>query len=398
MEFDARDPAHEIDGMPFDTLARIRAEQPICPSPKGGWYLSTRRHIDTALKEVETFVADLAPMAGLPGTEAVPFEELFLSEIPEPRHGRIRRLYNSNFAPHRLRNTEEFVTRTCHRLLDPMLAAGEGDLHAGYAMPIPSATLADLMGLPPEAGDKFMGWSFDGTLMQRPGTPGIKPTGPPILDYFRTALAERRAASAAGEEQPHDVIIGLMNAEIDGVPLSDTEIATQLQFMVMAGVHTTRALLVHLAHRLLRDRELFEQVSADRDLVVPLVEESLRHDAPVQATTRRCTHDISLDGVEMKAGEWVEVGIGSANRDETVYDDPDVFRLDRDDPRDHLGFGGGPHICPGATLARIEAICAVNVLCDRVAEMSVIEGATYPPLPGGMSHLPIPAKLTPRPG
>ena len=223
MEFDARDPAHEIDGVPFHTLARIRAEQPICPSPKGGWYLSTRRHIDTALKEVETFVADLAPMAGLPGTEVVPPEELFLSEIPEPRHGRIRRLYNSNFAPHRLRNTEEFVTRTCHRLLDPMLAAGEGDLHAGYAMPIPSATLADLMGLPPVAGEKFMGWSFDGTLMQRPGTPGIKPTGPPILDYFREALAERRISAAAGEDQPHDVIIGLMNAEVDGVPLTDTE-------------------------------------------------------------------------------------------------------------------------------------------------------------------------------
>ena len=109
---------------------------------------------------------------------------------------------------------------------------------------------------------------------------------------------------------------------------------------------------------------------------------------PVQATTRRCTRRVELDGVEMQAGDWVEVGIGSANRDETVYDDPDVFRLDRDDPRDHLGFGGGPHICPGATLARIEAICAVNVLCDRVAEMSAVEGATYPPLPGGMSHLP----------
>lgn len=227
-----------------------------------------------------------------------------------------------------------------------MLAAGEGDLNAGYAMPIPSATLADLMGLPDVAGEKFMGWSFDGTLMQRPGTPGIKPTGPPILDYFREALAERRISAAVGEDQPHDVIIGLMNAEVDGVPLSDTEIVTQLQFRVMAGVHTTRALLVHSAHRLLRDRELFGRVSANRDLVGPLVEESLRHDAPVQATTRRRTHKVELDGVEMQAGDWLEVGIGSANRDETVYDDPDVFRLDRDDPRDHLGFGGGPTSAP----------------------------------------------------
>ena len=213
------------------------------------------------------------------------------------------------------------------------------------------------------------------------------------MDYFREALAERRASAAAGQERPHDVIIGLVDAEIDGVALSDAEIVTQLQFMVMAGVHTTRALLVHLAHRLLRDRELFERVTAERELVAPLVEESLRHDAPVQATTRRCTRGVELDGVEMQAGEWVEVGIGSANRDETVYDDPDAFRLDREDPRDHLGFGGGPHICPGATLARIEATCAVNVLCDRVAEMSVVDGATYPPMPGGMSHLPIPARL-----
>ena len=87
-------------------------------------------------------------------------------------------------------------------------------------------------------------------------------------------------------------------------------------------------------------------MSANRDLVGPLVEESLRHDARVQATTRRCTHRVELDGVEMQAGDWVEVGIGSANRDETVYDDPGVFRLDRDDPRDHLGVWRRPPHLP----------------------------------------------------
>jgi cytochrome P450 len=129
------------------------------------------------------------------------------------------------------------------------------------------------------------------------------------------------------------------------------------------------------------------------------MEESLRFDAPVQRTSRRCTAATDIEGVALRPGDWVEMGIASANRDDAVFDDPETFRLDRPQPRDHLTFGAGPHVCPGASLARLEGLTAVEVLMERVSEMEPVDGATYPPLPGNLGHLPIPARLVapPRP-
>jgi cytochrome P450 len=128
------------------------------------------------------------------------------------------------------------------------------------------------------------------------------------------------------------------------------------------------------------------------------MEESLRFDAPVQRTSRRCMAETDIEGVALRPGDWVEMGIASANRDDAVFADPETFRLDRPQPRGHLTFGAGPHLCPGASLARLEGLTAVQVLMERVSHMEPVAGATYPPLPGNLGHLPIPARLvaTPR--
>jgi cytochrome P450 len=226
--------------------------------------------------------------------------------------------------------------------------------------------------------------------MTRPATPGVGEGGPPIARYFRDRLsAERRLAEPANH-----VFEVFMHAEVDGVALTDIEIVTQLHFMIMAGVHTTRGLLTHVVQRLLHSPDLYRRLGEDRSLVPIFVEESLRHDAPVQRTTRRCTRETEIGGVAMHPGDWVEVGISSGNRDEDVYEDPESFRLDRSDPRNHLAFGGGGHVCPGATLARFEAVTAVETLLDRVAAMSEIPGAVYPPVPGNLGQDPVPAALT----
>ena len=188
----------------------------------------------------------------------------------------------------------------------------------------------------------------------------------------------------------------LIEAVIEGAPLTDREIITQLHFMIQAGVHTTRSLLTHLVHRMLHDCELFARLDADRSTIPNYIEESLRHDAPVQRTTRRCTRELEFAGTSMCPGDWVEMGIGSGNHDQAVYADAETFRLDRDDPRHHLGFGAGSHVCPGATLARLEGITAVTVLLDRVAEMRPVAGVRYPPIPGSLGHQPIPVVLVAR--
>jgi cytochrome P450 len=389
LSFDPHDPAHLVDGVPFEQLARIRAERPVCPTPSGAWYLSRFADVEAALKDVDTFRADLGALSGLAGVEEVPDEELFLSEITEPRHGRIRKLFNATFGPHRLAAVEPYVEEVCHGLVDELLAADPADLHDGYALPIPGLVMARIMGLPADAADQFMAWSTDGTIMTRPCSPSTGAEGHPIHAYFAEQLARRRASP----DPPADVFATLTGAEVDGVPLTDTEVITQLQFMVQAGVHTTRGLLTHLANRLVTEPELFRRLGAEPELVGTFVEESLRHDAPVQRTSRRCTRTTSVGGVELHPGDWVEMGIASANRDEALHDRPDEFRLDRLQPRAHLAFGAGSHVCPGATLARLEGVTSVRVLLERCERLDRVAGASYPPVPGNLGHAPIPAHL-----
>ena len=399
LSYDPYDPAHLVDGVPFDHLATIRHQGGVARTPKGGLYLARHDDIEATLKDVDTFVADLAPMSGLDGLEQIPAGQHFLSEIPEPRHGQIRRLYNACFGAHRTRAVEAEVRAVCDRLVDRMLATDRAtpviDLQADYALHIPGQVMAHIMDLPDGAAERFLQWSADETLMLRPASPGVAAGGPPIHTYFARQLAEARATLAAGGA-PNRVFAVLIDAEIESAPLTDEEIVTQLQFMVMAGVHTTRGLLTHVVQRLALDADLFARLDAERSLVANFVEESLRHDAPVQRTTRRCTRPAAIHGEQLARGDWVEVGIGSANRDETYYPEPHTFRLDRDDPRDHLAFGAGSHVCPGATLARYEAVTAVETLLDRLAAIDAVPGATYPPVPGNLGAAPVPVTVTPR--
>jgi cytochrome P450 len=372
---------------------RLRRECPVANVGEGHWYVSTAVGVHNVLRDVDSFRADLAPMSGLDHIDQVPPDQLFLSEIRAPRHAQVRRIFNAWFGPARVRVIEPFVRTLCHSLVDQMLAREVADLHDGYAMQIPSRVMAEAMSLDASAAAGFMRWSYDGSILQRPCSPGVGPGRLEIQAFFAHELAARRA-HPAGED---DLFQLLASTEIEGEPLTDQEIVTQLHFMIQAGVHTTRGLLAHLAATLLLDPPLFTRLRADRSLLAPLVEESLRHDPPAPVLTRRCTRDVELEGHQLSADDVVSVAITSANRDEAVYGDGDDFRLDRPDPRNHLGFGDGPHVCPGASLARMEGMVSVDVLLDRVVAMEAVPGAVYEPVPRGLSHAPIPARLVAAP-
>ena len=390
--FDPDDPEHAKTGVPFGELAILRRDCPVARTPGGAWFLSRREEIDQVLLDVESFGSDMTPGTGIDGVENVPEQQLFLPEIDEPRHGQIRRLFNSALGVHRTQKIAPFVRDTCERLIDGFAGAAEPDLHSAYAMPIPSHVIAHIMGLPVGAPEKLIEWSFNGSVMFRPASPLFAPEGPPIHAYLTEWVAEERAKS---EPSSHTVRV-FLKAEIGGRRLSDVEIAHQLQTMVLGGVHTTRGLLAHCVERLILMPGLFDRLQEQRDLVKVFVEESLRHDSPAHRVTRRCLKDARVGDVNMTRGDWLSVSLASANRDETRYDESDEFRLDRPDPREHIAFGGGPHICPGASLARLEANTAVEALLDRFSAMEPVAGVTYPPMPANLSYQPLPAQLTPR--
>ena len=387
------DPLDASAGVPYEALAELRTACPVSRTPSGAYFLARRDDVLAATKNIAVFQASFRA-AGV----VVPAEEQLISEIPEPRHGKIRRIINSAIAQHRISRVEPFVRALCHELLDQIVARDGGDLVADYVTPIPATVIAHLLGVDPADHARFAEWS-DIVVQSTYATKnrredgadgeGLAGVAPDFTAYLDAMIAERKASA----DPPDDFVTRLINTEVDGERLTDLEMRTQLAFLLMSGNETTRHLIANLLETVCTDAALFARLHAERDLVPTLVEESLRHDPPIHVLMRDCLADITIDGVTIPAGVKVGFGLASANRDERTYDNPDEFRLDRPNAKDHLAFGGGPHVCPGASLARLEGRVALDVFIDRVHEARIDTGYQREPVPvfwaNGPRRLPV---------
>lgn len=364
------DPFAYPEEVPHETLAELRSGCPVARTPTG-WYLTKFDHVLAATRDVDTFVSSFRD----PGV-VVPEEEKLISEIPEPRHGKVRRIINATVAHHKSMRAELFVRELCHQYLDAILERGHGELVAEFITPVPINVISHLIGVPAEDWEQFHAWTDDVVLGDYPRTnrnergEGLAGAHPEFCAYIDALIAERRDSDVA----PDDLVTRLITTEIEGHRLTDVEIRTQLAFLIMSGNETTRHLIGNLLWRLIGDPELFATLKADRGLCERAVEESLRIDSPAHMLIRDCTVDTDVFGTPMQSGDKIVFGVSSANRDVDYFDDPDTFRLDRDRPKDHVAFGGGPHICPGASLARLEGRVALEVFLDRVASAELAPG------------------------
>ncbi len=376
-------------------MEELRQQCPVTRTAAGPWYLARYDDVLAATKDIEHFQASFRE----PGV-VVPDEEQLINEIPEPRHGHVRRIINSAIAQHRIGRVEPFCADLCHQLLDGLLAAdGPVDLVTDYVTPIPSSVIAHLLGAPPEDFALWSTWSDEvvqGTYPTKNRTErgeGFAGAHPEFATYVDDLVADRRAAPR------DDFVTRLLQTEVDGRRLTDLEARTQLVFLFISGNETTRHLIANLLWTLASRPDLTAALAADRELVPVAVEESLRHDPPIQFLMRNCIEAAELHGAEIAPADKVAFGLASANRDATRFDDPHEFRLDRADARGHLAFGGGPHVCPGSSLARLEARIAVDVLLDRVTAMAPTEPGRYEPVPVFWAHGPahLLVDLTPTP-
>jgi len=387
------DPLDTSSGIPYGTLAELRARCPVSRTDSGAYFLARHDDVLGATKNLDAFQASFRE----PGV-VVPPEEQLISEIPEPRHGKIRRIINSAIAQHRIGRVEPFGRALCHDLLDGLVAEGGGDLVAEYVTPIPASVIAHLLGADPADHPRFAEWSDvvvqSGYATKNRREDGVDGEGlagvaPDFVAHLDGMIAERRAAS----DPPDDFITRLLHTEVDGERLSDLEMRTQLAFLLMSGNETTRHLIANMLETVCTDPTLFARLRSEPTLVPNVVEESLRHDPPIHVLMRDCVAASTVDDVTIPAGAKVAFGLASANRDERNYDDPDTFRLDRPSSRDHLAFGGGPHVCPGAALARLEGRFALEVFLERVESVHVAEGYRREPVPvfwaNGPRRLPV---------
>ncbi|MYA38714.1 MAG: cytochrome P450 [Acidimicrobiia bacterium] len=373
----------EADPFPFYTRARRLA--PVFWSPRiEGWVASRRSEVAEVLEDESRF----APLMGGPGSSAIHGRVILHMEGRE--HRRHSGLL-SRWIRHRgklageLREMTEQITA---RLLDQLPWDRPAELHQGLNTSLPMDVTATMMGIPDVA--RFRGW-YD--AIGKASVTNIR-NDPEITRQgveAREALGEYLAPIIAGKRRrpTHDLLSELCQAEIDGEPLSTELIASTCSLLLAAGVETTSRGLSNLMWVLFSDRDLWEEIRQDRDLVTLACAEILRYLAPAHALVRKAKIDTELAGVGIGAGDKIMVLLASANRDETWFESPDEFQLHRFaesafrqfTPRsDILPFGAGKHHCTGSLLALMEMEVVINRFMDRVRWAEWVNGP--PPLTG----------------
>ncbi|MGH9209912.1 MAG: cytochrome P450 [Acidimicrobiales bacterium] len=356
---------------PYPVYARLRAEAPLYHNDElGFWALSRHEDVTAAFRESSRFSSadgvSLEPSASGPDAART---TSFLAMDP-PRHGQMRALVSRGFTPRRVLDLEPRIRALTLQHLEPALERGAFDFVADLAGKLPMDVVSEMVGVP--AGDRDeLRRLADLVVHREEGVHDVPAAGAEaalaLVGYYADMVAERRA------QPTDDLASALLDAEVDGARLSDEDVISFLFLMVVAGNETTTKLLAHAWFWAWRFPDQRATPFADPGRIDSWIEETLRYDTSSQMLARTATTDIALHGGVIPAGDRVLLLVGSANRDERVFPDPDHYDLDRDTSQS-VSFGVGRHYCLGASLARLEARVALEELVRRVADYDIDVG------------------------
>ncbi|MDX2600129.1 cytochrome P450 [Streptomyces caniscabiei] len=303
-----------------------------------------------------------------------------------PQHTRLRRLIAREFTGRRVERLRPRVQEITDSLLDAMLPRGRADLVESFAYPLPLTVICELLGVP----------ELDRAAFRKLSTEAVAPTSGEseyaafvqLAAYLEQLVEDKRCAPPAD-----DLLSALIRTtDEDGDRLSPAELRGMAFILLIAGHETTVNLITGAVHALLTHPGQLAEVRADMSLVDAVVEETLRHEGPVEnATFRFAAEPVEIGGTVVPAGDAVMVGLAAADRDGARYPGLDRFDIHRD-ARGHLAFGHGIHFCLGAPLARMEAGVALRALLRRCPELAS-DGSPGEWLPGmlirGVRSLPV---------
>jgi cytochrome P450 len=370
---DLASPAFKANPYPF--YARLRTEAPVWRVTLGdrrtAWLITRYEDVARVLKD-DTFAKDKLNAMDPEQRAKTPWVPGFLEplernmlDLDDPDHLRLRALVSKAFTPRLIERLRGRIEALCEELLDAMererKRKGGTDLVAGYALPLPATVIAELLGVPAEDHARFHSWS-NRLVSVSSGRDMLRalPAALSFVRYLRKLVERRRA------DPDDDLITALIRAEEAGDKLSEDELLAMAFLLLVAGHETTVNLIASGTLALLEHPEQTERLRRDPSLVKPAVEELLRYTSPVEmATERYARQDAEIGGRRIPRGGLVLAVLGSANRDERQFEDPDVLDLARD-PNRHLAFGrGGVHHCLGAPLARMEGQIALSAFLRR---------------------------------
>jgi cytochrome P450 len=284
-----------------------------------------------------------------------------------PVHTRLRSLVNKAFTPRIVSRLEPRLREVADQLMDDALESGEVDLVEALTYPLPVVAIAEIIGVPPEDRERFKQWSDAAVaslgvgFFSPPSAEQIakqRAVSEEMQSYF-VPLAEKRR-----QDPRDDLLTGLVQAEHEGSRLDQQEMLSMLVLLLVAGNETTTTLIGNTVLELLDHPDELKRLRSDPSLLPLAIDEVLRFSSPVQFDPRRATAAAEIAGVAVAENDMVLAWLGSANRDETVFERPDVFDIGRG-KTPHLAFGYGTHHCLGHNLARLEAEVAISCLLAR---------------------------------
>jgi cytochrome P450 len=392
------------DGPPHELFRRLRSECPVhwtsriteYPDEEGFWSVTTADDVHEVSRDWQTYSSERGGFTALKNS-ILPLElqqAMFIGMDP-PKHDRIKALFQQGFTPRRIAEHEDAIRAIAIDVLER--AEGRGnqcDLVNDVAQPTVARVIGTFMGLPPE--DDEIWARLMNTLLQA-GDPDVTPEGvqtvmerdvPEVFERCGKLIAERR------ESPTDDLTSVLVHAEIEGERLEDHEIVMGFVLLMAAGNDSTKATYCSGMRALMEDDEQRAKVLADPSLVPSVVEEALRMFPAFAHFACTATRDTELHGQEIKEGEKLVMWYPSSNRDETRYEDPDRFDVERNP--EHQAFGaGGRHFCLGTALARLELRIMIEETLARFPEIAIAETPSYVLSPFANQLKDLPVRLRP---
>lgn len=368
---------------PFPAYARLRREQPVMFDERIGYWVVTRYvDVKAVFSDWATFSSDNAQApVRKPGPAARKIMDdggftaySGLSARTPPEHTRIRKVVAKAFTPRRYMTLEPAIRADVVAQLELLLARPErrGDLVADLAYRVPTVTILTLIGADTSDIDKYKRWADSrgamtwGDLSEEEQLPHARN----LVEYWQACLH----LVADAHEHRRDSLVGdLVRAQAAGDPITDHEIASVCYSLLFAGHETTTTLISNALRVLLDHPTQWQEVVADPTRIPAAVDEVLRHSPSIVAWRRRATKDTEVGGVPIPEGAELLLVMGSANRDEEHFVDPETFDISRRNAREHLAFGFGIHYCLGAMLAKLQARIAAEELARLAPDIRLVD-------------------------
>jgi len=353
---------------PFAELAWIRANEPVYCDVNGMWMLS--KHEDVRWAERQPQIFSSATNGSRPNAAPQPS----MIDADDPSHADQRRIVARGFGPRQMKAYEEHVVEVSRQLVDAVIARGECDVVADIARPLPMTLIGEMLGAPESDYEKLQTWSdrmIAGSDKVENVTEDVMNAAFEYYAYITEVMEERRARPG------DDLVSKFMHGGGEGESLDDAHVVGNALLLLVGGNETTRNVIAGGFEALIRRPDQLAWAVASPENLAVAIEEMLRWVSPINQMNRTTTHDVEVRGVTIPAGSQVLMHYLSANRDEDVFERADEFDARRA-PNPHIAFGWGPHLCLGASLARLELTSIFREMLSRLKNVRFADPSFEP--------------------